>query len=116
MPVRAEDERAGTHGFDDLVLGDRVGEDGAADAGAMLGAAGAEIDLCTHGGEQTALGLDVADLGDVLEDDLVFGEDGGSHAGERGVLGSRNLDRAEQRVAPANNKLIHSLKCRCEAK
>lgn len=35
----AEDERAGAHGLDDLVLGDGIGEDGAFDAGAMLGAA-----------------------------------------------------------------------------
>jgi len=36
---RAEDERTGAHGFNDLVLGDGVGEDGTADAGAVLGAA-----------------------------------------------------------------------------
>jgi hypothetical protein len=47
---RAEDERAGAHGLDDLVLGDGVGEDGALDAGAVLGAAVAELDLGAHGG------------------------------------------------------------------
>ena len=42
----------------------------------MLGAAVARVHFAAHGGEQLALGLDVLDLGDVLEDDLVFGEDG----------------------------------------
>jgi hypothetical protein len=36
---RTEDEGAGAHGFDDLVLGDGVGEDGALDVSAVLGAA-----------------------------------------------------------------------------
>src|SRR6185437_3932157 len=83
---RAEHEGAGAHGLDDLVLGDGVGEHAALDAGAVLGAAVAELDLGAHGGEQLALGLDVTDLRDVFEDDLVFSEDGGGHAGERGVL------------------------------
>ncbi len=104
---RAEDERAGAHGLDDLVFGDGVGEHGALDAGAVLGAAVAELDLGAHGDEELALGLDVADLGDVFEDDLVFGEDGGGHAGERGVLGAGDFDGAEQRVAAADDELVH---------
>ena len=104
---RAEDERAGAHGLDDLVLGDGVGEDAALDAGAVLGAAVAELDLGAHAGEELALGLDVADLGDVFEDDLVFGEDGGGHAGEGGVFGSGDFDGAEKRVAAAYYKLVH---------
>ena len=109
---RAEDERAGAHGLDDLVLGDGVGEDGALDAGAVLGAAVAEFDLGAHADEELALGLDVADLGDVFEDDFVFGEDGGGHAGERGVLGSGDFDGAEKRVAAAYYKLIHAVSLR----
>ena len=104
---RAEHERAGAHGLDDLVLGDGVGQDAALDAGAVLGAAVAELDLGAHGGEQLALGLDVADLRDVFEDDLVFGEDGGGHAGKGGVLGSGDFDGAEKGVTAAYNKLIH---------
>ena len=104
---RAEHQRAGAHGLDDLVLGDGVGEDAALDAGAVLGAAVAEFDLGAHGGEQLALGLDVADLGNVFEDDLVLGEDGGGHAGERGVFCSGDLDGAEKRVAAAYYKLVH---------
>ena len=104
---RAEDERAGAHGLDDLVLGDGVGEDGALDAGAVLGAAVAELDLGAHGDEELALGLDVADLRDVFEDDLVFGEDGGGHAGERGVLCAGDFDGAEKGIAAAYYELVH---------
>jgi hypothetical protein len=78
------------------------------DAGAVLGAAVAEFDLGAHGGEQAALGLDVADLGDVLEDDLVLGEDGGSHAGQGGVLCAGDFDGADQRIASAYDELVHS--------
>ena len=104
---RAEDERAGAHGLDDFVFGDGVGEDGAFDTGAVLGAAVAKIDLGTHGGEQAALGLDVADLGNVLQDDLVLGEDGGGHAGQSGVLCAGDFDGAEEGIASANDELIH---------
>jgi hypothetical protein len=104
---RAEDQRAGAHGLDDLVLGDGVGEDAALDASAVVGAAVSELDLGAHGGEQAALGFDVADLGDVFQDDLALGEDGGGHAGERGVLCSGDLDGAQEGVSAANDKLVH---------
>ncbi len=104
---RAQDERGGAHGFDDFVLGDGVGEDGAPDVGAVLGAAVAELDFGAHRDEEFALGFDVLHLRDVFEDELVFGEDGGGHAGERGVFGSGNFDGAEKGIAAAYNKLIH---------
>ncbi len=97
----------GAHGLDDLVLGDGVGEHAALDAGAVLRAAVAELDLSAHGGEELALGLDVADLRDVFEDDLVFGENGGGHAREGGVLCARDLEGAEERVAATDDKLVH---------
>ena len=109
---RAEDEGAGAHGLHDLVLGDRIGEDGAADVRPMLGASVAEFDLGPHADEQLALGFDVLHLGDVLQDDFVLGEDGGGHAGERGVLRARDFDRAEKRVAAAYYKLVHLLSLR----
>ena len=82
------------------------------DVGAVLGAAVAELDLGAHALEQLALGLDVVDLGDVLEDDLVLGEDGGGHAGESGVLGSGDFDGAEKGVAAAYYELVHSFSLR----
>ena len=109
---RAEHERTGAHGLDDLVFGDGVGEDAALDAGAMLGAAVAEFDLCAHGDKKLALGLDVADLGDVFEDDLIFGEDGGGHAGKRGVFCAGDFDGAEEGVSSAYDKLIHGVSLR----
>src|ERR1700677_4669968 len=93
--------------LDDLVFGCGIGEDGALDVGAMLGAAVAKLDLGTHADQELALGLDVTDLWDVFEDDLVFSEDGGGHAGERGVFGSGDFDGAEERVAAAYYELVH---------
>ena len=73
----------------------------------MLGAAVAEFDFGTHADEELALGLDVADLGDVFEDDFAFSEDGGGHAGERGVFSSGDLDGAEKGIAAAHYELVH---------
>jgi len=73
----------------------------------VLGAAVAEFDLGTHGDEELAFGLDVADLWDVLENDFILGEDGGGHAGKRGVFGSGDFDGAEKGIAAAYYKLIH---------
>ena len=106
----AEDQRRSAHGLDDLVFRGRVGEDAARDGSAMLGAAVAELDFAAHGGEQLALGLDVLDLGDVFENDFVFGEDGGGHAGQGGVFCAADADGAKQRIAAANYEFIHNLK------
>src|ERR1700737_2103304 len=64
------------------------------DAGGVLGAPVAGFVRRAHAGEELALGLDVADLGDVFEDDFIFGEDGGGHAGKGGVFGSGDFDGA----------------------
>jgi hypothetical protein len=73
----------------------------------VVGAAVAELDFGAHAGEQAALGFDVADLGNVFEDDLALGEDGGGHAWERGVFCSGDLDGAQEGVSAANDKLVH---------
>ena len=103
----AENQRAGTHRLDDLVLGDRIGQVLAADRGAVLRTSVAELDLCTHGHKQFALGFNVLHLRDVLEGDFVFGENGCGHAGKRGVLGSGNTNCTDQRVAAAHDKFVH---------
>lgn len=108
----ASDERTkhkGTraHGLDDLVFGDGVGEYGALDGRTVLCSAIAQLDLRSHALEQLALGLNVVDLRDVLKDDLILGEDGGCHAGKRGVLRAGDFDGAEQRVAATDNELVH---------
>ncbi len=59
--------------------------------------------------EELSFGLDVADLGDVFEDDFFFGEDGGGHAGERGVLGAGDFDGSEKGVSAAYNELVHDV-------
>ena len=80
--------------------------------GAVLRASVAEFDLGAHAGEQLALGLDVAYLGDVFEDDLILGKDGGGHAGEGGVLCSGDFDGAKTGIAATYNKLVLSASLR----
>ena len=106
---RAEDEGTGAHGFDDLVFCFGVGERAEVDAGAVVGGSCAQLDFCAHGDEELALGLDVADLGNVFERDFFFSEDGGGHAGESGVLGARYAYRSDQRISAANDKFIHEV-------
>ena len=104
---RAQHQGTGAHGFHDFVAGDGIGERAATDGDAIVGAAFALADFRAHGGEQLALGLDVADLGNVFERDLVLSEDGGGHAGEGGVFCARDADGAHQRIAAANDEFIH---------
>ena len=74
----------------------------------MLRASVAEFDFGAHGGEQAARGFDVAHLGNVFENDRLFGEQGGGHGRQSGVLGAADANRAEQRIAAANYELVHS--------
>ncbi|MCU1252506.1 MAG: hypothetical protein JWQ49_5535, partial [Edaphobacter sp.] len=104
---RTKHEGTGAHGLDDLIFSDGVGEDAALNAGAVLRAAVAQLDLGAHAGKELALGLDVAYLGDVFEDDLVFGEDGGGHAGKGGVFRSGDFNGAEKGIAAAYYELVH---------
>jgi hypothetical protein len=46
--------------------------------------------------------LNVADLRNVFEDDRFVGEQGGGHAGERGVFRSAYANGAEERRASAD--------------
>ena len=73
----------------------------------MLRTAISKLHLGTHGDQQLALRFDIANLWNVLENDLILGENGGSHAGKSGVLGAGDADRTEQRIAAANDKLFH---------
>ena len=106
---RPEHQRGGAHGLDQFVGGFGRGERGAVDGGAMLGASVAEFDFGAHGGEQVARGLDVANLRNVFQDDRFVGEQGGGHAGKRGVLGAADANCAQQRLSAANYELIHEL-------
>jgi hypothetical protein len=49
----------------------------------VLRAAIAELYFGPHRDQQLALGFNVADLRDVFEDDLILGQDGSGHAGQR---------------------------------
>ncbi len=104
---RAEDQRGGAHGLDEFVGGFRGVELGAVDGGAVLGASVAEFDLGAHRGEKVARGLDVADLGNVFEDDGLVGEERGGHAGERGIFCAADADGAEEWLSAADYELVH---------
>ncbi len=102
-----EDQRRGAHGLDQFVRGFGSGERGAVDGGAVVGASVAEFDFGAHGGEQVARGLDVADLGNIFEDDGLVGEQGGGHAGQRGIFRAADADGAQQRLSAADDELVH---------
>ena len=73
----------------------------------MVGASVAEFDFGAHGGQEVPGGLDVADLGNIFEDDRFVGEQGGGHAGECGVFCAADADGAEQRLAAADDEFVH---------
>ena len=75
----------------------------------MVGASVAEFDLGAHGGEQVARGLNVAHLRNIFEDDGFVGEQGGGHAGKRGVFCATNAHRPKQRLAAADDQFVHRL-------
>ena len=69
---RAEHQGRRTHGLDQFVGSFGIHQVAAADGGAMLRATVAELDLGAHGSQQLALGLDVANLRNVFQDDRLF--------------------------------------------
>jgi len=85
----------------------RAGEIFAVDGGAVMGASVTEFDLGSHGGEKIAGGLDVSYLRNVFEDDGFVGEQGGGHAGKRGIFCAADVDGAEQRLAAADDEFVH---------
>ena len=106
---RPEDERGGAHGLDQFVGSFGAGEIFAVERGAVVGASVAEFDLGAHGGEQVARGLNVAHLRNIFEDDGFVGEQGGGHAGKRGVFCAANAHRPKQRLAAADDQFVHRL-------
>ena len=104
---RPQHQRGSAHGLDQLVGSFGIDQIAAADRGAMLRAAIAEFDFGAHGGQQLALGLDVAHLGNVFQDDRLVGEQGRRHGRQRGILRAADAHRAQQRIAAANHKLVH---------
>jgi hypothetical protein len=104
---RTENQRAGAHGLDDLITRYGIRECAAADCRAVTAFSLAQFDSSPHGSEQPAFGFDVAHLGDVLESNLVFSKDGRSHAGQRRILCTGNVNRANQRIAAVDDELVH---------
>ena len=104
---RPQHQRGGTHGLDQLVRSFGIYQIAAADGGAMLRAPVAEFDLGAHRRQQLALGLNVPHLRNVFQDDGLFGEQSRGHRRQRGVLRTANAHGAQQRIAAANDKLVH---------
>jgi hypothetical protein len=67
-----------------------------------MGAAVTEFDFGAHGGEQSARGFNVSNLGDVFQDDFAFREQSRGHARQGSILGSTDADRAEEWGAAAD--------------
>jgi len=78
----------------------------------VLGAAVAKLYLGPHRLKQPALGFDIANLGNILKDDLILSQNGGGHTGKSGVLRSGDFDGAEKGIAAAYYKLVHPISLR----
>ena len=72
-----------------------------------MGASIAQFDLRTHGDEQVALGLNVADVRNVFEDYRLFREDGSRHRRKRRIFGPAYAHCSHQWVAAANYEFVH---------
>ena len=107
---RSQNQRGSTHGLDQLVRSLRAGQVAATNRGTMLGAAVTKLDLGTHRGKKLALGLDVANLRNVFQDDGLVGKQSRRHCGQGGILGTTDADGPQERVAAANDKLVHKRK------
>ena len=73
----------------------------------MLRAPVAKLDFGAHRRQQLALGLNVANLRNVFQDDGLFGKQGRSHRRQRGIFRTADAHGAQQRIAAANDKLVH---------
>ena len=73
----------------------------------MLRASVTELHFGTHGSQKIALSDDVADLGNIFEDDWFFGKKGRGHCRKGGILRAAHADSAEKRVTAANYEFIH---------
>jgi len=69
----------------------------------------AQPNLRPHRDQKTTLGFNVAHVGNVLERDVILGEDGCSHARECGVLCTGNVDGADKRIASADDEFVHEV-------
>ena len=112
MPVRAmsgpKHQRAGAHGLDDLVLGDRIGEHGALDRGAVLCSAVAQLDLRRPWNSSSLRSVSMSrTCGMFSRMTSSSVRMAAAMQGKRGVLCAGDFDGAEQRVAAADDKLVH---------
>src|SRR6267154_6105960 len=73
----------------------------------MMGTSVAEFHLGSHRDQKLALSLDVAHVGDILQDDGLIRKKSGGHGRQRGILGAADANGSEQGIATADHKLVH---------
>jgi len=96
------------HGLDEF-----VGSDGFVDCGRGDGVIGGgefgSSDGSAHVGEEFAHGNDVANHGDVVEEQRIGGEEAGGHGGECGVFCAADSYGAVEGFAAGDEEFIHSV-------
>src|SRR5438477_5403014 len=73
----------------------------------MMRTAVAKLDIRTDGFKQAALSLNVAHIGNVLDDDGLFSEQRRCHCRQGGIFRAADSHSSDERVAAADNKLFH---------
>ncbi len=74
----------------------------------MLGPAVSQLDLGAHRRQQFARGFNVAHLRNIFQNDRLFRKQGRGHGRQRGILGAADPNCPQQRIAPADHKLVHT--------
>src|SRR5579885_1271047 len=105
---RSHHQRRSAHGLHNLILGHRIRQQPATDARAVLRASIPKLNLCPHRDKQLALRLNVPHLRNIFKDHLVLGKNGRRHTRKGRVLGPAHANSTDQRIAAANNKLVHN--------
>ena len=104
---RPQNQSRSAHGFHQLVGSFRRIKLAAKDSRPVLRAAIAELDLSAHGGQQLARGLNIAYVRNIFQNDRLVSQQSGRHRRQRGVLCPAHSNRAQQRIAATNYKLVH---------
>jgi hypothetical protein len=73
----------------------------------VLRATISKLDLCTHGSQQPARRLNIANLRHIFQRDRFFRQQRRSHGWQGRILGPADPHRAEKWIATAYDKLIH---------
>jgi hypothetical protein len=73
----------------------------------MVRAAIAKLDFRAHRFEQFAFSLNIANVGDILQNYWFFGQDSGGHRGQRSILRSTYSNGSNQGIATTDDEFVH---------